>query len=76
LPFAAFAIATLLLAAIGATPVVGRGLSRLPGVEGGYVPVGDLVVDACIIVIALVMTSARPTNLIGLLLLAFAGFGA
>jgi signal transduction histidine kinase len=64
------------LAAIAATPFVGGGLSRLPGVSGGYVPVGDLVVDGCIVAIGLVVVTARPTNLIGWLLLAFAGFGA
>lgn len=74
--FAAFGIAALIVAAIAATPVTGDGLSRLPGVVGGYVPVGDLVVDGCIVAIALVVTTARPINVIGWLLLAFAGFGA
>src|SRR3954447_6964893 len=68
----AFGVAGLLLAAIAATPVTGSGLSGLPGVVGSYVPVGDLVVDAVIIAIAVVVTTARPRNLIGWLLLGFA----
>jgi signal transduction histidine kinase len=66
----------VVLAEIVATPFVGRGLGKLPGVSGGYVPVGDLVVDGCIVAIALVLTMARPRNPIGWLLLAFAALGA
>jgi signal transduction histidine kinase len=76
LALSAFAIAAVLLAAIAATPFIGHGLSGIAGVQGGYVPVGDLVVDGCIIAIALVVTTARPTNPIGWLLLAFGGLGA
>lgn len=73
---AAVSVAGLLVTAIAATPFVGHGLARLPGVSGSYVPVGDLIVDACIIAIALVVTTARPQNVIGWLLLAFGGLGA
>ena len=69
-------VAALIVAAIAATPVVGRGLAQLPGVSGSFVPVGDLVVDGCIVAIGLVVTLARPANVVGWLLLAFAGFGA
>lgn len=66
----------VVVAEILATPFVGRGLDGLPGVAGGYVPVGDLVVDACIVAISLLLTLARPRNPIGWLLLAFAALGA
>jgi signal transduction histidine kinase len=73
---AAFALAGLVLAEIVATPFAGAGLDRLPGVHGTYVPVGDLIVDGCIVAIALVVIWARPRNVIGWLMLAFAWLGA
>jgi signal transduction histidine kinase len=73
---AAFLVAAVVLAEITATPFLGAGLSRLPGVVGAYVPVGDLVVDGCITAIALVVVWARPNNPIGWLTLAFAALGA
>ena len=69
-------MAMLILAEIAATPVAGAGLSRLAGVHGSFVPVGDLIVDACIVTIALVVIWARPENVIGWLMLAFAFLGA
>ena len=65
-----------MLAEIAATPFAGAGLDRLPGVHGTYVPVGDLIVDGCIVAIALVVIWARPRNAIGWLMLAFAWLGA
>src|SRR5271165_1793128 len=53
--YAAFALAALVLAEIAATPFAGAGLDRLAGVHGTYVPVGDLIVDGCIVAIALVV---------------------
>jgi hypothetical protein len=53
--YAALALAGLVLAEIVATPFAGAGLDRLPGVHGTFVPVGDLIVDACIVAIALVV---------------------
>ena len=44
--------------------------------HGTYVPVGDLIVDGCIVAIALVVIWARPRNPIGWLMLAFAALGA
>jgi len=73
---AAVAVAALILAEIAATPFAGAGLGRLPGVRGSFVPVGDLVVDACIVAIALVVIWARPRNPIGWLMLTFALLGA
>src|SRR6202167_3229446 len=73
---AALAVAALILAEIGATPVAGAGLDRLAGVQGSYVPVGDLIVDGCIVAIALVVIWARPGNVIGWLMLTFAVLGA
>jgi hypothetical protein len=64
------------LAEIAATPFAGAGLDRLPGVHGTFVPVGDLIVDACIVAIALVVIWARPRNAIGWLMLTFALLGA
>src|SRR4051812_4868169 len=52
----ACAIAAVVVVEIVATPFLGRGLDHLRGVNGGYVPTGDLVVDACIAAIALVVT--------------------
>jgi len=72
----AFAVAALVLAEIAVTPVAGAGLNRLAGVQGSYVPVGDLIVDGCIVAIALVVIWARPGNVIGWLMLAFAVLGA
>jgi hypothetical protein len=69
-------VAALVLAEIAATPFAGAGLSRLPGVHGTYVPVGDLIVDGCIVAIALVVIWARSRNPIGWLMLAFAALGA
>ena len=75
--YAAFALAGLVLAEIVATPFAGAGLDRLPGCSGMFVPVGDLIVDGCIVAIALVVQSwARPRNAIGWLMLAFAWLGA
>jgi signal transduction histidine kinase len=74
--YAAFAVAALVLAEIALTPVAGAGLNRLAGVQGSYVPVGDLIVDGCIVAIALVVICARPENVIGWLMLAFAVLGA
>ena len=74
--YAAFLVAALVLAEIAATPFLGAGLSRYPGVHGTYVPVGDLIVDGCIVAIALVVIWARPRNPIGWLMLAFAALGA
>lgn len=74
--YAAFAVAALVLAEIALTPVAGAGLNRLAGVQGSYVPVGDLIVDGCIVAIALVVICARPENVIGRLMLAFAVLGA
>jgi signal transduction histidine kinase len=71
----AIAGAIVVIAEILATPFAGRGLSGRPGVTGGYVPVGDLVVDACIVAISLFLTLVRPRNPIGWLLLAFAALG-
>jgi hypothetical protein len=45
-------------------------------VRGTYAPVGDLIVDGCIVAIALVVIWARPRNPIGWLMLAFAALGA
>jgi signal transduction histidine kinase len=73
---AAFAVAALVLAQIAATPLAGAGLGRLPGVQGSFVPVGDLIVDGCIVAIALVVIWARPGNPIGWLMLTFALLGA
>ena len=73
---AALVVAALILAEIAATPVAGAGLSRLAGVHGSYVPVGDLIVDGCIVAIALVVIWARPGNVIGWLMLTFAVLGA
>ena len=73
---AALAVAAVVLAEIAATPFLGAGLSRFPGVHGTYVPVGDLIVDGCIVAIALVVIWARPRNPIGWLMLAFAALGA
>ena len=73
---AAVAVATLVLAQIAATPLAGAGLSRLPGVHGSFVPVGDLIVDGCIVAIALVVIWARPGNPIGWLMMTFALLGA
>ena len=72
----AFAAAALVLAQIAATPLAGAGLGRLPGVQGSFVPVGDLIVDGCIVAIALVVIWARPGNPIGWLMLTFALLGA
>lgn len=69
-------IGAVVVAAIVATPFVGAGLNRLPGVVGGYVPVGDLIVDGCIVAIAVFLTAVRPRNPIGWLLLAFALLGS
>jgi len=74
--YAAFAAAALVLAEIALTPLAGAGLNRLTGVQGSYVPVGDLIVDGCILAIALVVIWARPGNVIGWLMLAFAVLGA
>ena len=74
--YASFAVAALVLAEIALTPVAGAGLNRLAGVQGSYVPVGDLIVDGCIVAIALVVIWARPGNVIGWLMLAFAVLGA
>ena len=74
--YAALAVAALVLAQIAATPFTGAGLDRLPGVQGSYVPVGDLIVDGCIVAIALVVIWARPGNPIGWLMLTFALLGA
>jgi signal transduction histidine kinase len=74
--YAAFSVAALVLAEIAATPFLGAGLGRYPGVRGTYVPVGDLIVDGCITAIALVVIWARPRNAIGWLMLAFAALGA
>jgi signal transduction histidine kinase len=74
--YAAFAVAVLVLAEIALTPVAGAGLNHLAGVQGSYVPVGDLIVDGCIVAIALVVICARPGNVIGWLMLAFAVLGA
>jgi signal transduction histidine kinase len=74
--YASFAVAALVLAEIALTPVAGAGLNRLAGVQGSYVPVGDLIVDGCIVAIALVVIWTRPGNVIGWLMLAFAVLGA
>jgi signal transduction histidine kinase len=74
--FAALAVAALVLAQIAATPFAGAGISRLPGVQGTYIPVGDLIVDGCIVAIALVVIWARPGNAIGWVMLTFALLGA
>jgi signal transduction histidine kinase len=74
--YAAIAVAALVLVQIIATPFTGAGLDRLPGVQGSYVPVGDLIVDGCIVAIALVVIWARPGNPIGWLMLTFALLGA
>jgi hypothetical protein len=74
--YAAFAVAALVLSEIALTPVAGAGLNRLAGVQGSYVPVGDLIVDGCIVAIALVVIWTRPGNVIGWLMLAFAVLGA
>ncbi len=73
---AALAVAAVILAQLAATPLAGAGLSRLPGVRGTYVPVGDLIVDGCIVAIALVVIWARPGNAIGWVMLTFALLGA
>lgn len=73
---AAFAVAGIVLAQIAATPLAGAGLGRLPGVQGSFVPVGDLIVDGCIVAIALIVIWARPGNPIGWLMLTFALLGA
>ena len=74
--YTAVALAALVLAEIAATPFAGAGLGRLADVHGTYVPVGDLIVDGCIVAIALVVIWARPRNAIGWLMLAFAALGA
>jgi signal transduction histidine kinase len=74
--YAAFGVVALVLAELAATPVAGAGLNRLAGVQGSYVPVGDLIVDGCIVAIALMVIWARPGNVIGWLMLAFAVLGA
>src|ERR1700727_484044 len=74
--YRAFALAALVLAEIAATPSAGAGLGRLADVHGTYVPVGDLIVDGCIVAIALIVIWARPRNAIGWLMLAFAALGA
>ena len=73
---AALAAAAVVLAEIAATPVAGAGLSGRPGVHGSFIPVGDLIVDGCIVAIALIVIWARPRNVIGWLMLAFAALGA
>ena len=73
---AAVAVVALVLAEIAATPLAGSGLGRVPGVQGSFVPVGDLIVDGCIAAIALVVICARPGNPIGWLMLTFALLGA
>ena len=72
----AWLVGAVVVAEAVATPFVGQGLAGRRGVTGGYVPVGDLVVDGCIVAIALLLTTLRPRNAIGWLLLTFAALGA
>src|SRR3984957_6642180 len=72
---AALVAAAVVLAEIAATPVVGAGLSGRPGVHGSFVPVGALIVDGCVVAIALIVIWARPRNAVGWLMPAVAALG-
>lgn len=71
-----FALAVAVLALVGATLWLSRGLAGRPGVLGDPLPLGDLMVDAGIVAAGLLLTTARPRSRIGWLLLLFALLGA
>ena len=72
----AFGLAVVVLAGIAAAFVLARDLTGGPGVVGDPLPRGDLVVDVAVVAAGLVLTTARPRNSIGWVMLLFALMGA
>ncbi len=69
-------VAVLIVLELISTVLVGHGLAGRPGVTGQPVPYSDLIVDVGIVGAGVLLTTVRPRNPIGWLMLVFALLGA